>query len=491
MGNGPYITIIDDDPLVHRFIEKATGKISSVFRSGKAVLERASSLKPSACFVDIYLDGELTGVDLISSLRRVWPGIPIIAMTGSKESRLIENTLSSGADDFIRKPLDATEVNARLNRRMTDHAEKERAGRLTFSDLTLDTLTSNLMGKATKSSIDRKLLTIMRLLIEADQKPISHATLMAAVWGHVKVSKNALERKISQLRDLLKNLTPNVDLVSDYGVGYRLRDKNISKGRQMVKLVVDRRVKVLVIEDNVISRTVIEALFEDLDCDVKAVETAEEACSIALEQTFDLILLDQILPGISGFEAAPILRRQQPNASIVGIFGTVTPSTKDEVISVGMTDVVSKPLNKAICQSLLAQFAGGKSRSAESGHQLSTVGTAAKSQSATRLEGFDEATINEISSLGSGEESFLTEMLLTFVQEFEKNFHLGKSLADKQQVVSWAHKLKGLCVNIGCVDLGEHFEALELNPHLETFSMAAVEQIFLRKKATIHSYLHK
>ncbi len=489
MGHAPYIVIIDDDPLVHRFIERATGKTSSVFRSGKAVLERASSLKPSACFVDIYLDGELTGVDVISSLRRVWPGIPIIAMTGSKESRLIEITLSSGADDFIRKPLNATEVNARLNRRMTDHAQKDRAGRLTFADLTLDTLTSNLMGKATKSSIDRKLLTIMKLLIEADQKPISHATLMAAVWGHVKVGKNALERKISQLRDLLKNLTVNVDLVSDYGVGYRLRDKNLSKGRQMAKVVVDKRFKVLIIEDNVISRTVIEALFEDLNCDVKAVETAEGAFSIALEQSFDLILLDEILPSISGYEAAPILKRLLPNATIIGIFGTVTPSTKDEAKCVGMIDVVSKPLNRVICQALLAQFAGGKSRSSESGHQLSTDTTTVKPQSVTKLDGFDDATINEISSLGFGNKAFLTEMLLTFIQEFEKIFPLRKNVSDRQQMVSWAHKLKGLCVNIGCLDLGEFFEVLELNPEVESINMHEIESIFLIKKAVIIAFI--
>jgi CheY-like chemotaxis protein/HPt (histidine-containing phosphotransfer) domain-containing protein len=259
----------------------------------------------------------------------------------------------------------------------------------------------------------------------------------------------------------------------------------------MIKVDSDKHVKVLVVEDNVISRTVITAMFEDLDCNVTAVETAEEAFISSSENSFDLILLDQILPGKSGNEAAPILKKMQPKATIIGIFGTVTPSSKKEAILAGMFDVISKPLNKFICQSIIESFNARKSKTFESQFTSGKKATSPLSNSLATLQGFDVSTIEEISSLGGGGESFLSEMLLTFVQEFEKNFPLGGSLTDKLRIISWAHKLKGLCVNIGCLDLGELFESLELNPELRPSVLLVIEEIFSERKKSIDAYIDR
>ena len=65
----------------------------------------------------------------------------------------------------------------------------------------------------------------------------------------------------------------------------------------------DRVSRVLVIEDNPLSRELVFAVLESLGCDIVTAGSAEEGLELAESMELDLILLDLRLPGMSGYEA--------------------------------------------------------------------------------------------------------------------------------------------------------------------------------------------
>lgn len=486
-----YIVVVDDDPLVHRFIQQVTGLPVRVFRRGETVLRSGRMLQPAACFVDIFLDGPATGISILSDLRRMWTDVPIIAMTSAHGRDLVRLALAGGADDFIRKPLDSQELLARLHKRTLDHAEKTGAGQLFFADLTLDYVALTVSTPRLKISLDQKQIAILKLLMAAAPHVVPHATFMQGLWGSVKVSKNALERKVSQIRDCLKKISTRVELVSRYGKGYQL----LSAGEEASVIPLKQEIstaggktQVLIVEDNKISRTVLTALCEDLGCDVQSVESAEEALIAVRKSSFHMIMLDQFLPGMNGTEVAPLLKSILPEATIIGIFGTVTPDQVEIAQQSGITEVAGKPMKMQTCKELLTKYGAAGSRNQD--RTLSESPANEQAPPAELISGLDAAVTTELLALGGGEAAFLRDMLTSFLSEFLLHFARGSSINDTEHAVSWAHKLKGLCCNIGALRLGAMFEELEASPKLPFGDgLKAIEEEFHRQKTAIEAYL--
>ncbi|MDZ4372633.1 MAG: response regulator [Phenylobacterium sp.] len=69
--------------------------------------------------------------------------------------------------------------------------------------------------------------------------------------------------------------------------------------------------RVLVADDHPINRLVFREVFEQLGCDVEAVETGENAIRIAASVDFDLVCLDRHMSGVTGDEVAGQLSKEQ------------------------------------------------------------------------------------------------------------------------------------------------------------------------------------
>jgi len=77
--------------------------------------------------------------------------------------------------------------------------------------------------------------------------------------------------------------------------------------------------RVLIVDDHAIVRKGIRGLLEDLD-DVEFIDEAsngEEALAKTAGVTYDVVLLDVVLPGLSGFEVLDRLRRDHPKAAVL------------------------------------------------------------------------------------------------------------------------------------------------------------------------------
>jgi len=115
--------------------------------------------------------------------------------------------------------------------------------------------------------------------------------------------------------------------------------------------------KVLIVDDNQQNLELIQAYMESLPCRIEvAGDGAEAMASIAREQP-DLVLLDVMMPRMSGFEVCQKLKGNPSTRDIVIIMVTALHEVSDmeRAVECGCDDFVSKPVNKV---ELLARVRG-------------------------------------------------------------------------------------------------------------------------------------
>ncbi len=136
--------------------------------------------------------------------------------------------------------------------------------------------------------------------------------------------------------------------------------------------------KVLVIEDNADIAHLLEVNLGDIACDVQVASDGRQGLSLALEQEFDLIILDLMLPQLDGIEVCRKIRQQDGFIPILML--TARTSELDRVLGleIGADDYITKPFSirellarvKAIFRRL-DLVAPVSSRDDDDGHRIS------------------------------------------------------------------------------------------------------------------------
>ncbi|MGB5082025.1 MAG: response regulator [Burkholderiales bacterium] len=127
-----------------------------------------------------------------------------------------------------------------------------------------------------------------------------------------------------------------------------------------------RRHRVLIIDDQEPMRLLLaQFVGQDLGAEVTLAGTCEGALRFLGENTYDVILLDLLMPGIGGIEVLKRVRAESANQSTPVILVTVLAQAQsaDERISpararaLGANDLVSKPVNrKTLIAAIKAQL---------------------------------------------------------------------------------------------------------------------------------------
>jgi DNA-binding response OmpR family regulator len=110
----------------------------------------------------------------------------------------------------------------------------------------------------------------------------------------------------------------------------------------------DRPPRVLIADDNPQGAELLEAYLSATDYDVRIAADGEQTLQQVRAWQPDLILLDIMMPRISGFEVCKRLRADRATADIAVLMVTALdqPSDIDRAVDAGTDDFLSKPINK-------------------------------------------------------------------------------------------------------------------------------------------------
>ncbi|WP_075306497.1 sensor histidine kinase [Hyalangium minutum] len=137
--------------------------------------------------------------------------------------------------------------------------------------------------------------------------------------------------------------------------------------------------RVLVVDDDTLSRTTAEALLQPMDYRLRGCASGEEALEAVEEEVPDLVLLDVLMPGMDGFEVCRRLRERLHPDYVPVILVTAMDDRRDLVqgLEVGADDFLRKPVHgaelRARVSNLLKVRAYHRLLASERDHALATV----------------------------------------------------------------------------------------------------------------------
>jgi len=115
--------------------------------------------------------------------------------------------------------------------------------------------------------------------------------------------------------------------------------------------------RVLLAEDNPINAMLARSLLEREGCSVDRVASGEAALAAALSGAYDIIFMDQRMPGLDGRAAAEALRARGCRTPIIALTADAFEEDRRACLAAGMDDFLTKPLEQPMLRAVLRRWA--------------------------------------------------------------------------------------------------------------------------------------
>ncbi len=106
--------------------------------------------------------------------------------------------------------------------------------------------------------------------------------------------------------------------------------------------------RILIADDNLQNVELLEAYLSEIDCEIATASDGRDTLQKVSRFKPDLILLDIMMPKLSGFEVCKLLKQDQATSHIMVLMVTALNELGDieRAVAAGCDDFLSKPVNK-------------------------------------------------------------------------------------------------------------------------------------------------
>ena len=218
------LLLVEDDAALAAGLAAALSRDGSkvdVADRGQEALRLARAAAYDACLLDLGLpDGD--GIAVLREMRRSAIGFPVLILTARYAIGDRIGGLDAGADDYLMKPFDLGELEARLRallrRRDADGAPWRRFGPLRF-----DAEGGAAFAGDEPLELTRREAGVLECLMRRPGRIVTKEAILAAAFpSDSEVATNALEVQVSRLRRKLEAIGVTVRALR--GLGYRLEE---------------------------------------------------------------------------------------------------------------------------------------------------------------------------------------------------------------------------------------------------------------------------
>jgi len=186
--------------------------------------------KPDLVILDLMMPG-LTGEELVGDIRDR-DIVPIIIISAKLDTETKVDLLSLGADDFIEKPFELSEVLARVEaqlRRYFEFNSKNREkseGLIKFKNLVVNVSERKVLVNNSEIRLTVKEYDILNLLLTYPKKVFTKANIYESIWGDSAfMDDNTLNVHISNLRTKIEKYDSEEDYIETvWGIGFKLKN---------------------------------------------------------------------------------------------------------------------------------------------------------------------------------------------------------------------------------------------------------------------------
>lgn len=220
------ILVVDDERHIRELLEIGLGDEGYEVRSapdGQVGLKIARDWEPDAIVLDVMLP-KVDGIALLPMFRKLTEA-PIVMLSAKAETNDKIAGLHGGADDYVAKPFEMTELAARLEVALRRPKLAQPAS-LRFSDLSVDLETRVATRGERRIALSAREYDLLVTLLRNPNRVFSRDQLLDQVWGTNRfVGPGAVETYISYLRAKVDQGFPRRLIHTHRGVGYSLREE--------------------------------------------------------------------------------------------------------------------------------------------------------------------------------------------------------------------------------------------------------------------------
>ena len=222
---GGRILIVEDDGDIVDVLRRTLRAEGYEVRSGgdgPTGLDIASEFMPDLVVLDLGLPG-MDGLEVCAKLRED-SEVPILMLTARADTEDRVTGLDSGADDYLVKPFERSELLARIRALLRRHPPRGSA-LLTVGDLKLNPDSQEAMRGDREVELTKREFELLEYLMRNRRLVISREKLLEEVWGYDPLDEtNTIDVFISNLRRKLEEGGETRILHTKRGAGYVIKE---------------------------------------------------------------------------------------------------------------------------------------------------------------------------------------------------------------------------------------------------------------------------
>jgi DNA-binding response OmpR family regulator len=219
------VLIVDDDPkiagLVRLYLERAGFEVT-IAADGLGALRLMREIEPALIVLDLMLPG--VDGNTVARIAREEAGVPIVMLTALGSTRDRVSGLEAGADDYVAKPFDPSELVARVRSVLRRTRPSQLAAPLRHGELTFDYggRQVSLAGRAVELSPVE--FEILAALLAAGGRVVTRDQLINRLHPQGEgIDDRSIDVYVGRLRAKLADRSAGRRfVVTVRGVGYRL-----------------------------------------------------------------------------------------------------------------------------------------------------------------------------------------------------------------------------------------------------------------------------
>lgn len=175
----------------------------------------------------VLLDGMLPkrdGWQVVEDLRKHRVNVPVLMLSARDEIRDRVRGLNAGADDYLPKPFDPTELLARVHA-LARRDKVHKSARIAFADLEIDRETRGVVRAGREIALTRREYDLLEALMLNQGRVLSRETIQERVWGDDRTHSNTVDVFVATLRKKVDAPFGRRLIHTVVGFGYVLRSE--------------------------------------------------------------------------------------------------------------------------------------------------------------------------------------------------------------------------------------------------------------------------
>jgi len=310
--------------------------------NGKQAIALVESKLPDLILLDVMMP-EMNGFEVCVALKEntLTQNIPVIFLTASIEIESVKTGFAVGGIDYIAKPFNPDELILRVKNHLKQKTKN-------------DVLEKKLRYRTSllKNIGDEIITPLSALLQNSDPASrYSYPEFFNEQLKNIETSLSAIMKLTDNLKDLTQESGTEHELQKNafhsqpdkFNSEKNTVSEKFDTNEAVSELVFDKK-NILVVEDNELNQRLMVSVLECYGATVTIAHNGNEALTLVLNNSYDVILMDVNVPLINGIDLTKILRTEQSvQTPIIAISGHSDKGYVKKCLDAGMNSFLLKP----------------------------------------------------------------------------------------------------------------------------------------------------